>query len=567
MQSWLAILLPGLPFLGGGFLFLLDLFSPARSPRRVLFTVIPTLLAFFLGILFLLHVVSRGPLFLSLPPLLPGLPDRLVWGVDRLSSIMVLLITGVSAVVQVYSLRYLTGEEEYFRFFALVSLETGILLLLVTSQNLLLLFLFWQLMSLGLSLLMSHNLSRKEAMVASRKTFVVHRIGDAFFLAGILLAWRMFHTLDIGHMARMVSDSSSVGGGGLTAMVLCLFVGCMAKSAQFPLHVWLPDTMETPTPVSALMHAGIVNVGGYLMNRTSFLFAHSPLTMHVVFLTGFVTALFGSSIMLTQSDVKRKLGFSTMGQMGYMTMECGLGAFSLAVFHLIAHGIFKATLFLESGTGIGIARQDPMIPRRTAADPRTPESFRLSQTLPAALVTLVLPLIILLGAHQLAGFHLSREEGTVIFLFFSWVTVSQVTISLTRARLFDSFYSAVPWTAFLILFVYGYIGAAHGFNLFLYPDPSDRALFFASGGVGWSLFTPIVLLITGLIIAGWIVTALREMRGEIVLPAWVLAHQERLYLFFLNRGGVELWLHHHVVEPVDRFLSRFRRLFPGREGM
>jgi NADH-quinone oxidoreductase subunit L len=565
MQNGLAILLPGLPLVGGGLLFAFDIVSGNRSSRRVLLAILPTVLAFVLGVFFLFHVVSRGPTLLSFPALLPGLPEPLAWGVDRLSSIMVLLITGVSAVVQVYSLRYLTGEAGYARFFSLVALETGILLLLVTSRNLLLIFLFWQLMSLGLALLMSHNISRREALKAARKTFLIHRVGDAFFLFGLLLAFRTFHTLDLGTMSRLVGDSSFRAGTGMvTAIVLCLFAGCMAKSAQFPFHVWLPDTMETPTPVSALMHAGIVNVGGYLMNRTSFLFAHSPLTMHVVFLTGFVTALFGSSIMLTQSDVKRKLGFSTMGQMGYMTMECGLGAFSLAVFHLIAHGIFKATLFLESGKGIRIARQDPLLPRRTATDPRTPESFRLSQTLPAALVTLVLPLIILLGAHQLAGIHLSREEGTVIFLFFSWVTVSQVTISLTRARLFDSFYSAIPWTAFLILFVYGYIRAAHGFNLFLYPDPADRALFFASGGVGWILFTPIVLLITGLIIAGWGVTALREIRGEIVLPDWVLAQQERLYLLFLNRGNVEPFVRYHLVVPADRLLSRVLRLLDGR---
>jgi len=562
MQSWLAILLPALPLLGGGVLLLVDLFGKKKPNLRVLLSVVPTSLAFLLGILFLFHVVSGGPVSLSLPPFIPGLSEPLAWGVDRLSSIMILLITGVSTVVQVYSLRYLLGDAGYFRFFSVVGIETGILVLLVTSQNLLLLFLFWQLMSLGLFLLMTHNRSRKSSLLAARKTFLIHRIGDAFFLVGILLAYHAFHTLDIGRMAGILKDPAALPEGWIIpGITLCLFVGCMAKSAQFPLHVWLPDTMETPTPVSALMHAGIVNVGGYLMNRTSLLFAHSPLTMHIVFLAGFVTALFGSSTMLTQSDIKRKLGFSTMGQMGYMTMECGLGAFSLAVFHLIAHGIFKATLFLESGMGIQIARQDPLLPRRTATDPRTPETFRLSQTLPAALVTLVLPLVILLGAHQLAGFHLSREEGTVVFLVFSWVTVSQVTISLTKARLFDSFYSAIPWTAFLILFVYGYIGAAHGFNLFLYPDKSDRALFFASGGVGWSLFTPIVLLITLLIIAGWGITALREMRGEIVLPAWVLDQQERLYLFFLNRGVLEPFVHHRLIKPVDQFFSRFRSFF------
>ena len=565
MQNELALLIPGLPILGGAVLFVAEWLSSGRSPRRAFLSLVPTAIAFLLGLWFLVRIVSRGPVAFGLPISLSGLSGHPFWELDRLSVIMSLLITGVSTVVQTYSLRYLLGEPNYGRFFALIGIETGVLLLLVTSQNLLLLFLFWQLMSLGLSLLMSHNRFRIRSVMASHKTFVIHRLGDGFFLVALLLGEHLFHTLDIGRMASILRDTPElVPQGSLVAMTLCLFAGCMAKSAQFPLHVWLPDTMETPTPVSALMHAGIVNVGGYLMNRTSLLFSHSPLTMHAVFLVGFATALFGSSTMLTQSDVKRKLGFSTMGQMGYMTMECGLGAFSLAVFHLIAHGIFKATLFLESGMGIHIARLEPELPKRTATEPRTPEAFRLSRVLPVAFVTLVLPLVILLGAHQLAGIHLSREEGTVVFLFFSWVTVSQVAISLTRARLFDSFSAAVPWTAFLVAFVFVYIKAAHLFNIFLYPDPETRALFFASGGVGWVLFTPIVLLITILIIAGWGVALLRGLRGELVLPGWLLSRQEALYLFFLNRGTLEFFVLHRLIDPVDRLVCRLRVLFPGR---
>ncbi|MHB8369152.1 MAG: NADH-quinone oxidoreductase subunit 5 family protein [Leptospirales bacterium] len=565
MQDGAAVLLPALPLLGGLLLFLFDACG-VKSPRTALIALVSTALSFFLGLFVLWGVISSGPLILRLPVTLPGLTDGPLWGVDRLSAIMVLLVTGVSTVVQAYSLRYILGEPDYGRFFSLVAAETSVLVMLVTSRNLLLIFVFWQLMSLGLYLLMAHNRRRRNAVDTAGKTFLVHRAGDMFMLAGILIAHESFHTLDLGRIADILRDSpAAVSQGTLAALVLCIFVGCMAKSAQFPFHFWLPDTMETPTPVSALMHAGIVNAGGYLMNRTSILFAHSPLSMHLVFAVGFLTALFGSSTMLTQSDVKRKLGFSTMGQMGYMTMECGLGAFSLAVFHLIAHGIFKATLFLESGTAIAIARKDPSIPRRMAEEPATPEGFHLSRALPVALVTLVLPLVIVLGAHQLADIHLSREEGTVVFLFFSWVTVSQVTISLTRARLFDSFAAAIPWTAVLVLFVYGYIGAAHKFNLFLYPDPVTRALFFSSGGVGWVMFTPIVLLITSVIVAGWVVAFFRGVRGRQILPPWILSRQEALYLFFLNRGSVEHLLLHRVVEPVDRLLWRLRELFDGKE--
>ena len=568
MQNEAAVLLPAFPLFGGLVLFIIDAIWSVggRSPRYALLCVVPTALSFLTGIAVLWQVVERGTITLSLPFSLPGISEPSLWGVDRLSAIMVLLITGVSTVVQGYSLRYLLGEADYARFFSLVALETSVLVMLVTSRNLLLIFLFWQLMSLGLYLLMAYNRKRRSSVEAAAKTFLVHRLGDMFFLGGLLIAWQSFHSLDLGRIAEILRDQpGTISQGTLSALVLCLFAGCMAKSAQFPFHFWLPDTMETPTPVSALMHAGIVNAGGYLMNRTSLLFAHSPVSMHLVFIVGFVTALFGSSTMLTQSDVKRKLGFSTMGQMGYMTMECGLGAFSLAVFHLIAHGIFKATLFLESGTAIGIARTEPTLPRQSAEDPGVPEGFHLSRVLPVALVTLVLPLVIVLGAHQLANIHLSREEGTVVFLFFSWVTVSQVTISLTRARLFDSFTAAIPWTAVLVLFVYGYIGAAHKFNLFLYPDPADRALFFSSGGVGWSLFTPIVLVLTAIIVGGWVVAFFRGIRGRQILPAWILSRQESLYLFFLNRGSVEHVLDHRVFDPFDRLLWRLREIFDGKE--
>lgn len=567
MGVFFTCLVPILPLLAGGWLLVQDFRKKPVTGRA---SVAMTAGSFFLSAGVLAEVVRNGPVLVSLPGGLfgtlfgPGVP----WGIDRLSGIMLLLISGVSTVVQGYSIRYMQGEARVARFFGLIALETSVLMMLVTSHNLLMLFVFWQLMSLGLYLLMVHNETMPSAVMTASKTFLIHRAGDLFFLGGLLLVQRTFGTMDIDRIGAMLRAASppplftlSVAGSPValssaTVITLLIFVGCMAKSAQFPLHMWLPDTMDTPTPVSALMHAGIVNVGGYVMNRLSLLFSASPSTMHFVFLTGLLTTVLGSTIMLTQSDVKRKLGFSTMGQMGYMTMECGLGAFSLAVFHLIAHGLFKATMFLESGSGIGNARREPPLPPAPAG-PGTPgKALNLSPSIPAAAVTLLLPLIILLGAHQFAGISLSREEGTVVFLFFSWVTVSQTAISLLKARVFESWKWAIPWTMLLVLFVFGYIGAGRWFNLFLYPDPADRARFFASGGIGWFLFTPLVLVISLLIIGGWIWNLLLLTRGKNFLPRWFTEDQERIYLYFMNRGGLDSLASHLVRTRLERMFAR-----------
>src|SRR5439155_1581794 len=218
----------------------------------------------------------------------------------------------------------------------------------------------------------------------------------------------------------------------VTAITLLIFIGAMSKSAQFPLHMWLPDSLYAPTPVHALLHAGIINAGGFLLNRLAPLYGLSPTTLHLVFAIGAMTALLGAGMMLTQNDIKKTLGYSTIGQMGYMIMECGLGAFALAVFHLIAHGLFKATIFLNCGHVIHAARKEPRLPPKDETVEQT--DFSLLTWLTGFITTLILPLIILLAAHGVLSLPLRNSQGVVIFLFFSWVTSSQAILTLYRLR-------------------------------------------------------------------------------------------------------------------------------------
>jgi NADH-quinone oxidoreductase subunit L len=365
MAFYAALLIPLFPLVAGT---LIGLFGKQLGQQSYKIGVPAILLAFFSAVWVLVTVSQEGPIRIALYQA-TGSRDymQLTLYIDRLSAVMMVLITGVSSIVHLYSVRYMQGERGYARFYSLLGLITAVLLCLVTSANLLMLFVFWQLLTWLLYLLLVYNYEHPPAVQFGFKTLLVHRLGDVAFLGGILLAYLTYGTLDFPDLfARAAANPATVplwpGGfeiGAATAITLLLFGGGMSKSAQFPLHVWLPDTMDTPTPVSALMHAGIVNAAGFLINRLAPLYGLAPTTLHVVFVIGALTAILGAAMMLTQSDIKKMLGFSTMGQMGYMTMECGLGAFALSIFHLIAHGIFKATLFLYAGSAIHDARRDP----------------------------------------------------------------------------------------------------------------------------------------------------------------------------------------------------------------
>jgi NADH-quinone oxidoreductase subunit L len=278
--------------------------------------------------------------------------------IDHLTVVMLLVVTGVGFLIHIYSTGYMAHEEGYFRFFAYMNLFMFFMLLLVLAANYVVLFVGWEGVGLCSYLLIGFYYLRHAAAQAGKKAFIVNRIGDFGFMLGMFLLFRTFHSLDFHTVFEAASQPSvaheSLGQFGvLTVACLLLFMGATGKSAQIPLYVWLPDAMEGPTPVSALIHAAtMVTAGVYVVARSHVLFLHSETAMYVVAIVGCATAFFAATIGLVQSDIKKVLAYSTVSQLGYMFLGCGVGAFSAGIFHLMTHAFFKALLFLSAGSVI-----------------------------------------------------------------------------------------------------------------------------------------------------------------------------------------------------------------------
>ena len=277
---------------------------------------------------------------------------------DQLTVVMVLVVTGVGWLIHIYATGYMAQEGGYYRFFSYLNLFMFFMLILVLAANYVLLFVGWEGVGLSSYLLIGFYFLRKSASDAGKKAFIVNRIGDFGFMLGMFLLFRAFHTLDF----QAIFTSSTLEGwpvelsghpGTLTFACLLIFTGACGKSAQLPLYVWLPDAMEGPTPVSALIHAAtMVTAGVYVVARSHILFAHAPTAMLVVAIVGCATAFFAATIGLVQTDIKKVLAYSTVSQLGYMFLACGVGAFSAGIFHLMTHAFFKALLFLAAGSVI-----------------------------------------------------------------------------------------------------------------------------------------------------------------------------------------------------------------------
>ncbi len=280
--------------------------------------------------------------------------------VDPLSAVMMLVVTFVGFLIHVYSVGYMHGDPGYARFFTYLNLFMTSMLILVLANNYLLMFLGWEGVGLCSYLLIGFWYQKQSASDAGKKAFVVNRIGDAGFLLGLFLIWRTFGSLHYAAIfprvaeVQSILERPSILGLSLVAwMTILLFTGAMGKSAQLPLYVWLPDAMEGPTPVSALIHAAtMVTAGVYMVARSSALFNAAPFSMGVVAWVGGLTAIFAASIALVQTDIKRVVAYSTISQLGYMFLGCGVGAYASAIFHLATHAFFKALLFLGSGSVI-----------------------------------------------------------------------------------------------------------------------------------------------------------------------------------------------------------------------
>jgi len=322
--------------------------------------------------------------------------------VDPLSAVMMLVVTFVGFLIHVYSVGYMHGDPGYARFFTYLNLFMTSMLILVLANNYLLMFLGWEGVGLCSYLLIGFWYEKKSASDAGKKAFVVNRIGDAGFLLGLFLIWRTFGSLAYAEVFpkveayKVVLERDSILGLTLvTWITILLFIGATGKSAQLPLYVWLPDAMEGPTPVSALIHAAtMVTAGVYMVARSNALFSLAPFSMGVVATVGALTAIFAATIALVQTDIKRIVAYSTISQLGYMFLGCGVGAYASGIFHLATHAFFKALLFLGCGSVIhGLSGEQDL--RKMGG---------LRKEMPITAVTFFLASLANAGIFPLAGF-------------------------------------------------------------------------------------------------------------------------------------------------------------------
>ncbi|MBQ2010448.1 MAG: NADH-quinone oxidoreductase subunit L [Selenomonadaceae bacterium] len=383
--------------------------------------------------------------------------------VDPLTAMMLMVVTTVSLLVQIYSCGYMKGDPGYGRFFAFLSLFAGSMLGLVVAVNFLQLYFFWELVGLCSYLLIGFYYHKVSAREAAKKAFMTTRVGDFGLLLGILLLQLTFGTLDFQALQSAVpAYVVQCGTGFLTVIALLLFVGPIGKSGQFPLHVWLPDAMEGPTPVSALIHAATMVVAGvYLVGRAMFLFAEVPVVMNFIAWAGGFTAIFAASIAITQRQIKRILAYSTVSQLGYMMLALGVGSLSASFFHLMTHAFFKAMLFLSAGAVMHAMAEEADIFRMGG----------LRKKMPVTFAAMTIGVLAIAGIPPFAGFF-SKDE---ILAAAAAVSIPLYVLAVVTAFM-TAFYMA------RLLFV-TFMG-----------EPASREAYDHAHEVGWFMRLPLLVL-------------------------------------------------------------------------
>ncbi|HUM14136.1 MAG TPA: NADH-quinone oxidoreductase subunit L [Candidatus Nitrosotalea sp.] len=349
-MSRLVWLIPLFPLVGA----LVNALFGRLIGHRAHWIAVPALFASFLASCFVFTRVWHGETWTGdlFPWVVAGAFKTAVTAqVDQLTAVMLLVVTGVGFLIHVYSAGYMHDDHDYARFFTYLNLFVFSMVMLVLAGNFLILYVFWEAVGLCSYLLIGFWYERKSASDAGKKAFIVNRVGDFGFGLGIMLIWVTFGTLNYAEV--FAKADSSVSTGVYMAIALLLFMGATGKSAQLPLFTWLPDAMEGPTPVSALIHAAtMVTAGVYMVARCHKLFEMAPMSLEIVAWVGGLTAIFAATIGLVQTDIKRVLAYSTISQLGYMFVGVGVGAYAAGIFHLVTHAFFKALLFLGAGSVI-----------------------------------------------------------------------------------------------------------------------------------------------------------------------------------------------------------------------
>jgi NADH-quinone oxidoreductase subunit L len=422
---------------------------------------------------------------------------------DQLSMVMLLVVTGVGFLIHLYSVGYMGQEEGYWRFFAYLNLFMFFMLTLVLAENFVLMFVGWEGVGLASYLLIGFYFLKNSAANAGKKAFIVNRIGDFGFLLAMFLLVARFGTLSFSGVFAQVGQHPEWQGGILTAVALLLVLGATGKSAQIPLYIWLPDAMEGPTPVSALIHAAtMVTAGVYMIARTHVIFDRSPLALTVVAIIGAATAFFAATIGIVQTDIKRVLAYSTISQLGYMFLACGVASYASGIFHLVTHAFFKALLFLAAGSVIHVLGGEQ--------DMRAMGG--LWRKLPVTFWTMTAAVFAISGLPPFAGFFSKDEILYQVFLSpnggkILWA-VGLVTAFLTSFYMFRLWYMTFFGESRgedRMLAEHGAaVHASSTSKLVLEAEPGDHS--HAQGGheSPWIMLFPLVVLGILSVIGGWI---------------------------------------------------------------
>jgi len=436
--------------------------------------------------------------------------------IDPLSLLMVVMITGISFLIHLYSLAYMEHEEGQKRYFIFLSLFTLSMLVLVTAPNFLQMFLGWEGVGLCSYLLIGHYFQKPSAAGAAKKAFVVNRIGDLGLIIAIALIAIQFNSLDFATVFGGIKNNFLAGDWLMTTLAALMFLAVIGKSAQFPLHVWLPDAMEGPTPVSALIHAAtMVTAGIFLMIRASVIFQLAPLVLTIISIVGCITALGAALLAMVQYDLKKVLAYSTVSQLGYMALACGVGAYSAAFFHLLTHAFFKAVLFLGAGSVIYALHHEQDMRKMGG----------LYKKMPVTFVTFLIGALALSGFPGTAGFFSKDEILAQSFLspnghFLFWA-VGLITAGLTAFYMFRALTM-----------------------VFLRKNNSE--LIEEAKESPWQMGLPLIILAIGSLIVGYI-NIPRSLGGSLWLehflePAFKFVHEEIPFIQTIPDYGMEHFL-------------------------
>jgi NADH-quinone oxidoreductase subunit L len=596
------ILIPALPFAAFLIIALGSRWVGEASHRLA----IPAVSAsFILSVLACIDVYQNGARSIPLYTLITSGRLTVEAGlyVDAVTVVLLFLVTGVSSLVHVFSSRYMQADPRYARFFALIALFTSAMVMLVMGANLFMLFMFWEIMGLCSYLLISHWSRRPSACDAATKAFLVNGVADIGLAFGIYLTWATFGTLDIQAIlsaAPQYADQTVnlLGWLGLewqapilSVIALLLFMGPIGKSAQIPLHVWLPFAMEAPTPVSALIHAAtMVNAGVYLLIRMGPLYVLAPTIMTVVAIIGGVTALFAAAVALTAFDIKRILAYSTISQLGFMVLACGVGAYGAAIFHLLTHGAMKSFLFLSAGSALhNLGGTHHGEHDGDHVEHGHPSRTRVSrQQVPlyvgALIMALVPPIIIFWGPYEQLWVMSHLAQARVVF----WI-LGPATVFFTAFYLFQGTMEIftptghVDWSQgfrpgmmrpqlFSASLLLGLILITAGlavlrlliwsdFLIFISPAHPEGAAALARISLeGWSPAN--LLLGIGVAIAGW-ATAFYFHIFPAHPSAWWSERKKTFYVFLLNRGYFDEVYATLIVRPTLRVASWLWRVVDG----